>query len=235
MDAEKLVMIEKILKMLELGKDGNGAYTPEQEAANTMAAKMMAKYSIDFADLRNGRPKNHSFEQSNVDGLDETFCAWEGSLAGAIAKAFDCQVVLSKEPSFIMRFCGTKNDLEISVFFYRHLRRTVGRKSEMAHKGRKNQETFAFGMVTTISERLMDLYKRRDEVMDGDCRAMVLVKKDGLQDFVKDRFPNLRYGSPHRLSGSSEAYNGGKEAGRTVNLSRPIAGNKEGMRTIRGH
>lgn len=237
MDEEKLAAMQKIMKLLELGKEGNGAYTPEQEAANTMAAKLMAKYAIDFTELRASNSKGHVFEKMVIDPLDVVYCDWEACLANSIAKAFDVRMVNSKHPVWTINFMGVKSDLEIVIFFYRHLRRTVGRKSEIEFKRKADQETYAYGMVRTISQRLQDLYKKREEVMESDCRAMVLVKTDGLEKFVKDMFPSLTTSKARTLKGSSEAYSRGLADGQKVGLNRPIQGSKgyEKPRLTRGH
>ncbi len=241
MDAEKLAAMQKIMKLLELGKEGNGAYTPEQEAANTMAAKLMAKWAVDFTDLRSINPKSTIFEHHKVDPMDVVYCGWEAVLANCIAKAFDCRVVSCRHPVWTLDFLGTKSDLEIAIFFYRHMRRTVCRKSETEFKRKADQETYAYGMVNTISDRLIDLYKRREEVMESDSRALVVVKMDDLNKFVHNQFPSLTKPRATRLKGSQEAYSKGLADGHKVGLNRPIAGtggnptSKIGMRTSRGH
>jgi hypothetical protein len=236
MDDEKLAAMNKIMKLLELGKDANGAYGPEQEAANTMAAKLMAKWAVDFTDLRGMDAKSNVFEKHKIDPLDCVYCDWEATLANAIGTAFDVRVINARQPVWYLNFLGTKTDLEIAIFFYRHLRRTVCRKSETEFKRKADQETYAFGMVRTIASRLTDLYKRRQEVMESDCRAMVIVKQDGLQDFVKDQFPVIRQGRSTKLKGSSAAYAQGQADGHKVGLNRPIAGNADlKPRLSRGH
>jgi len=225
MDAEKQAAIDKILKLLELGKEDNGAYTAEQEVANTMAAKLMAKFSIDFSDLKTGgTKKSFNYENRVIDPLDVVYCGWEASLAHVIAECFDCKTVSCKHPTWTINFLGTKTDLEISIFFYRHLRRTICRKSELEFRKRADQDTYAYGMVKTISSRLKDLYTKRQEVMQSDCRDLVIVKTDGLQEFTKSLFPTLRKASSTKLKGSSEAWNKGINDGHRVGLNRPIAG-----------
>jgi len=226
MDAEKQSMIDKIMKLLELGKDASGAFSAEQAAANEMASRLMAKHALSFNDLR-GSKKGFSFDRQKVDPLDEIFCAWEASLAKAIAEAFDCSIVTNKSryTPWYLNFLGTKTDLEISIFFYRHLRRTVGRKAEIGFRLKRDREIYAFGMVNTISERLQDLYKRRNAVMDTESSALMVVKVDGLQGFVKNQFPSLKKGRTRWLRGSMEAYQKGQADGSKVSLSRPVSHN----------
>ena len=227
MNAEKQSMIDKVMKLLELGKTENGGYSPEQQAANEMAAKLMAKYALDFSDLR-GSKKGFTFDRQQVDPLDEIYSGWESALASCIARAFDSSVIINKgrrgDPWYLT-FMGTKTDLEISIFFYRHLRRTIGRKAEIGFRLKRDRETYAYGMVDTISERLQDLYQRRNAVMDDDSCALVVVKNDGLSKYVKDQFPNLRKGRSKSLKGSAESYRQGQSDGSKVGLSRPVSHN----------
>jgi hypothetical protein len=224
MDAERQSMIDKVMKLLELGKDGSGAFTAEQEVANNMAAKLMAKHAIDFSDLRSTK-KGHVFEHHKVDPLDEIYSAWEATLANVIGKAFDCKVVMSRprHGTWYLNFLGTKTDLEVSIFFYRHLRRTVGRKAEISFKLKRDREAYCFGMVDTLSERLTDLYQRRQESMDSECRGLVVVKQDGLQDFIGTQFPSLSKGRSRKITGSREAWAKGQSDGRKVGIGRPIS------------
>ncbi len=234
MDAAKAAAMEKILKLLELGKEDNGAFTAEQQAANEMAAKLMAKYTIDFSELRAaGKKGNNVFENHKVDPLDVVYCDWEAVLANCIAKTFDCKLVSSKYPVWHLNFMGTKSDLEITIFFYRHLRRTVCRKAELEYpRNKANQETYAFGMVRTISERLGELYKKREEFIPSDCRDLVIVKKDQLDGYVKSQFPSLRTSRARKLKGSSEAYSRGALDGKSVGLNRPIGHSSGSTRAI---
>jgi hypothetical protein len=233
-NTEKTSMIDKIMKLLELGKDERG-HEGERNSANDMAARLMAKHAIDFTDLRSSKPKSCVFEKQVIDPMDEVFCQWEAVLADGIARAFDCKAVHSRHPVWTINFLGTKTDLEIVIFFYRHLRRTVGRKAELGYKGKRDQETYAHGMVATINSRLDDLYKRREQVMESDCRALIIVKKDDLKLFIKDQFPALSKIRPQKLSNGA-AYAHGKADGQNVGLARPISGGAgEKMRTIRGH
>jgi hypothetical protein len=238
MDAEKSGMIDKIMKLLELGKDERG-HEGERSNANDMAARLMAKHSIDFADLRAGK-KEFNFTRQKIRPMDDSYCAWEGNLFQGLADAFDCKVVhfnyRARDTDWSMDVFGTKSDIEIATFFYMHLRRTIGRKAELSFKKKADVETYAMGMVVTINQRLKDLYQRRQDIMESDSRALVVVKTDGVAKFVSAELPNVVSFKVKSVNGSSESYQRGKTDGQNVNLSRPIANtDRAPMRTIRGH
>lgn len=220
---KQMVMIGKIQKLLELGKDGNGAFSPEAESANRLAAKLMAENAIDFIDLRQGKKPNCSFEQFDM-AMEGTKVDWESYLANVIAKAFDVKVIQSTYDGWKLMYCGVKTDIEISVFFFKYLRRSVGMLSSHSFKRKPDQQNFAYGMVEVIGQRLKKLQDMRNEAIQSmsDCRALMVVKTDGLDKFVKEQFPRLRMLPGTRLKGSAQASAAGREAGHKVNLSRPI-------------
>ena len=223
--ARKEEIVAKIMKLMELGNEENNSNPHEREAASRKAAEMMANYYIDFADLRSEKPKEDVFITIEVDGSADVEIDYESRLAFCIAHAFDCEMINSyrKGPWQIM-FLGTKNDLEIAVFFFKHLRRTLSAMGRLKFPTdvRHSRKNYCFGLVTTIGERLNDLYKRREEFIPSDCRALVVVKKENLQNFFDREFPNRTFGRRTRFKGNLEAYYQGKTDGKTVNLNRPI-------------
>jgi hypothetical protein len=219
-------IVAKIMKLMELGNEENNSNPHEREAASRKAAEMMANYAIDFADLRSEKPKEDVFITIEVDGSADVKIDYESHLAFNIAHAFDCEMINTyrKGPWQIM-FLGTKNDLEIAVFFFKHLRRTLSAMARLkfprdSHHSRKN---YCFGLVTTVGERLEDLYKRREEFIPSDCRALVVVKKENLQNYFNQQFPDRSHGRRTQFKGNLEAYHQGKADGKTINLNRPIS------------
>jgi hypothetical protein len=85
-------------------------------------------------------------------------------------------------------------------------------------------------MCLVLQERLLELYRRVQEIIPSDCRALVLVKKQEVDEFKAKEFPRLQKGSKITMNGSRAAFEAGKEAGKKVNLSRPI-GNDGQART----
>jgi hypothetical protein len=218
-------IIAKIMKLLELSNEEKNDNPNERENASRMAAKMMADYAIDIADLRSSQPKEDTFVTIDVDGSSEVKVDYEASLANAIANAFDCKVISSyRNGPWQILFCGTKHDLEISVFFFKHLRRTLSGMARLnfpkdTHHARKN---YAFGMVSIIRDRLNDLYKKREEFIPSDCTALVVVKKQGLTKYFDQQFPDRKNSRRTSIRGNTNAYYQGQADGKTINLSRPI-------------
>lgn len=254
-------IISKIMKLMELGNAEKNSDTHEQQAAMNMAAKLMAEYSIDFAHLRNVNKDTDSFVQITVDGSDTKKVDFEATLAYQIAKAFDCKVINTTcnvlfggsvpYGSWQMCFVGTKNDLEIAVFFFKYLRRTVyslanrnvtkdNVRPTYAGNGKRKvdlknaKRNYCFGLVTTIGERLTDLYQKREQYIPSDCKELMVVKKDGLDKAFKEMFPHMKMRRTSGFKGDTGAYHKGKSDGMNVNLSRPISNNGAASAQIGG-
>ena len=223
---KKEVIVERIMKLMELGNAENNSNPHEREAAMNKAAQMMADYSIDFADLRSEKPKEDVFVTIEVDGSADTKVDYESRLAFCIAHAFDCEMINThrKGPWQIV-FLGTKTDLEISVFFFKHLRRTISAMARLKFPKdfKHSRKNYCFGLVITVGERLQDLYKRREAFIPTDCRALVVVKKEGLKTFFDNAFPDRTKGRRVQFSGNYQAFHDGKSDGKNINLSRPIS------------
>jgi hypothetical protein len=243
MALSKEEIIGKIMKLMELGNEEKNSNPHEREAATRMAAKLMAEYCVDFAELRSAKPSEDSFATMEVDGSEDHKVDFESSLAGAIARAFDCKVLnLIHFGPWKISFVGSKHDLDIAVYFFKHVRRTMYvmarnnvteatiRPSTYSRSGmastadvKNARRNYCFGMVQTISQRLLDLYMRREEFIPADSKALMVIKKDGLDKFFHDKYPHTRSGRSISLKGDLRSYERGKEDGRRVNLSRPIS------------
>jgi hypothetical protein len=240
-------IISKIMKLLALGSSEKNDNPHERETASRMAAKLMAEYAIDFAELRSSKPSEDAFVTYEVDGSEDRKIDFESALAGSIARAFDCKIINTWTKTYpstwIIAFVGSKHDLEIAVYFFKHIRRTmyamsvknVTVETVRPRNGRRATRTdvnmarrnYCFGMVETISTRMEDLYKKREEFIPSDCRALVVVKKQGLERYFNQQYPNRVKGRRTTLQGDLAAFGKGVEDGKHVNLSRPISSNNQ--------
>ena len=218
---KKQELVERVMKLLALGDADKNDNPHERENAQRLAAKLMAEYSLDFIDLKTHSKKEDLFARFDVPGAEGVKVNWEFSLAGSVAKVFDCNLVGSHLKGWDLCFMGTKSDLEIAVFFFKYLRRTVGRMAEVKYSKIQERNNYAFGMTITLKDRLDDLFKRRDEFIPSDCRDLMVLKKDDLQKFQKEQFPRTHQ-THFSIGKDAASYNRGREDGHRVNLSRPI-------------
>lgn len=234
--AKKDEIITKVLKLLELGNEEKNSNPHEREMATRKAAELMAEYSIDFAELRNGnKPTQEDFIKIDVDGTEQVKVDYESRLAHLISKVFDCKIVnRNVDTHWTICFIGMKQDLEISIFFFKHLRRTVHSMATMYLRNdcpplsRWEQfdvkRNYCLGMVETIRERLEELYKKREEILPSSCRDLMIVKHGSLEKAVDLFFPRRTDSHLSPISGDFRSFYVGKEDGKKVNLSRPIEG-----------
>ena len=223
MDEKKQKMVERVLKLLELGDADNNSNPNERESAMRMAAKLMAEHAIDFVDLRDGQKKDETFITIDIVSASTQKVSWQAALAAAIARTFDCKVISrAGREKWTLTFVGMKSDLEIATFFYKSLRRTVGRMGETTYEKVADRNTYCYGMVLTIADRLTDLFARRAEFIPSDCRDLVLVKTQELDKHYKNLFPNAVNSRKTTLSGSKDSFEKGKADGKKVALNRPI-------------
>ena len=235
-------IIVKILKLMELGNEEKNSNPHERQAAINKAAKLMAEYSIDFVDLRDGKPTEDAFVTMMVDGSDESKVDFEASLAYGIGHAFDCKTINTyrEENRWKIAFCGAKHDLEIAVYFFKFLRRTMyamaaknvtkentsptytrtGSRKVDVRLARRN---YCYGIVTTICSRLEELYLKRAEFIPSNCTALMVVKNDGLRKYFNEQFPNRVSARRTALTGDINAFRRGEADGKGINLSRPIS------------
>jgi len=238
---KKEEIIAKIIKLMELGNEERNSNPHEREAATKKAAQLMAEYALDFADLRNNKPSDDAFAEIDVDGSFVRKVDFESSLAGNIARAFDCKVINTyRNGPWQICFVGLKHDLEIAVYFFKFLRRTMyamanknvtrenvrpsyGRNGRTKIDVQQARRNYCYGIVVTIGERLKELYQKREEFIPSDCKALMVVKKDRVEEFFRQKFPSVIPGRKTALRGDFSAYERGMKDGHSVNLSRPIA------------
>ncbi len=225
----KEAIIAKIMKMMELSNEEKNNSPHEREVAAQKAAELMAKWCIDIAELRTSKPKEDVFVTINVEGSSEVKVDYEACLANCIARTFDCRMINTyRNGPWAMSFCGTKHDLEIAVFFFKYLRRTLFAMARLNFpKSLNSRRNYCYGMVEIISKRLEELYQKREEFIPSDCRSLVVVKKDGLQRYFTEQFPFVKKAKRISLNGDMNAYYKGQEHGRNVSLSRPVSGGEK--------
>ncbi len=219
---KKKEMVERVMKLLSLADSEKNDNLHERESAQRLAAKLMSEYSLDFIDLKANSKKEDLFIRIDVGGAEGIKVNWEFSLAGSVAKCFDCKCIGNSADTWKLCFLGTKSDIEIVVFFFKYLRRTVGVMSERRYPQIRERNNYAFGMVMTLKDRLEELFAKREEFIPSNCKDLMVIKNDDLQKYVKDQFPRISH-TRFNIGKDAHSYNRGREDGKKVNLSRPIS------------
>jgi hypothetical protein len=119
-------------------------------------------------------------------------------------------------------YCGSQSDIDLSVWFFKHIRRSIGIQAEREWKKQADRKTFCFSATNEIARRMKELYAAKAEFAISDSRALVVVKKEGLQNFVRGQFPNLVSGRAIKSNGSYAAHLAGQAAGNRISITRPV-------------
>lgn len=225
MDARKLEIIDKIMKLLNLGDETRNSNPHERDLAAKKAAQLMAEYSIDFIDLKEGKAKSYSFMKEEVQGYGFHENTWEAILASGVARIMDCKVITRDwrhEEGWYIIFVGTKSDIELAVFFFKYLRRTINRMAEVSSTKKASRDSYCYGMILTIKQRLEELFRQKEELIPSNCRDLVIIKKDDLNEAFKEMFPNTRRSHLRTSNKDYHAYVKGLEDGKNIPLNRPL-------------
>lgn len=229
---------DKIRKLIALASSPVEA---EAKLAMQKAGELMAKYELSISEIRQaeGRDILDMIKNVTIDGIGEKRRGWESVLSLAIAKAFDSDIVLSSRWNddegcyqWTIVIIGHESDVDLVVYFHKFLRRYIWGMARMEYNTVKDRESYCLGVVATISDRLKEMYKKKEDVMDSTCTALVLVKKDAVAEKKHNMFPNLKYVNLTGNRRNWDAYDKGIKDGHDVNLARPIENTGREMRQV---
>jgi len=222
-------IIDKIQKLIALSASPVEA---EAKLAMDKAGELMAKYEISIAEIReaSGKSINSEIESITIDGIGETRRTWEDLLGLAISNAFDSQIIMTSRyegytKQWQICFIGHKNDVELCVYFHKFLRRHTWGMARTTFSKKKDQDSYCYGIVDTLKERLEEMYKKKQQMMDSTCTALVVTKKGAVDLKMNQMFPNLRLKNLNAHAKNWNAYQKGTKDGHDINISRPISNN----------
>ncbi len=213
----------------------NGA--TEEEAASSMkkATELMVKHNIDIASM----DKNRDKKSGNIEEVKfKTMYKerdWELFLGKACGEVFDCKMLLTNhwnttsnfnhKEIHCINFIGHKSDLVMVGYFFKYLRNYAIHQACFYSKRKKEQNAFCSAFRLTVEKRLIELYKRIEEALDSSTMALVVKKKDAVNKFFKDKYPNIEYTNVKQsMGGSLSARTAGSKSGKAVPLGRPVTG-----------
>lgn len=232
MDPQMLKDIETILKLLNLADEGKNDKANERDVAFRKAQKLMEKWGLQDADVyRHGKMTGAApdiFVTIIVELRGVRKDKLEHLLAHYVAEAFDGQAIGGYEDGKpCVRIYATKLEAEIIVFIFKRLRRSVSKMADLYMKNnpylrRIEKDSYRLGLIRTLGARLKALYKAREEGMDSECRALIVVKKGDINKYIKK---DLGGGSIRQtgvsIHGSKESYERGRADGHNVNIAGP--------------
>jgi len=164
----------------------------EVEACELKAAQFMAKYKISMTQATQTQESSDplkGLEREDTEFIETGRSDWGYFLAFGIARAFDCKCVSMKWANRVS-FMGYADDIDTCKWFFDYLQIEIYLWAEKYNKRKKERNSYAHGMVTTIVDRLKSLYNKVEEIIPSDCRALIVVKKEKVKQFAKIQFPN---------------------------------------------
>jgi len=221
-----------IKKMLNLAMDER---TPKEEADTAMkkATELMAKFDIDWASVQTVE----TIKTNMVEETSEFFYEgsgsrvhWESFLAMEIGIVFDCSVLrvgMKTQAAFL----GHKKDVAECIYFFEYLQGAIAKKIRAKDKEtKKEQNGYGGGLVDRIGERLQELYAKKEEIIPSECRDLVLVKKDEVKKFMKEKYPKIT--TSHYKGGDRSSFEQGRKDGDSISLNKAVGGGNESTGSI---
>lgn len=228
MSVDKDKIIDKIKKLLKLGRNSN----VKGEAENAIAAAMRLAAGIGLSveeitpDEEN---KTEPIKEYFTEIHKTTFEKWERSLADGIADALGCIVLFCGRSNWYMRLSlvGTEKDVILFNWLYPYIKKQLHKlyKKEFENYTFKTpgkiRRSWFMGAVERVNERALEFFNTEATQEERNQYALVVLnKKDQAQKLVDDM------GIKEMRSVSSEydwyAVRMGMEAGDKVVMARPV-------------
>lgn len=202
-------LMNKVNKLLALA--GNNPSQEEANAAYLKAQKLIAEYNLNMDEFSEDKesivmmPATHS----NNEGYRTT-------LAMILAKNFRCRVIMSGNQ---VNFIGYKTDAEVCVQVFNHAYKVSHNAGLRLERQARKEGRSTRGVANCY---WMGFCAGIREVLDEQCRALMIVVPDEVNQELNARAGG-KYRGGMRLRGTDmSAYNAGKSDGRNHMRSRQI-------------
>jgi hypothetical protein len=221
---EKTPIIEKIKKLLALADSSN-----EHEAALAAghAQRLLAEHNLAMTDIEAAHQpdKADTVETSVPRSLPK----WLRHLCSGVSSAFDCQAV-HHPATGKMTFIGVGADLQVAVYTFTYLERTVRMLCSCYMKLHANnavtnrhrelmRQSYFLGAVTTITTRL-----REQQVQTPINTGALVPVKEGLIRQAMSEIGKIRTMHSRKSYINSSAYNCGQADGKAIGLRHGVTG-----------
>ncbi len=228
MKDEKQKIINKIQKILIQAKDQED--TPEGKTFKRHAAMLMAKYRIQETELD---LETDNFIADVYEFLNDRKKQpqWVPEIVSTFAYTFDCKMVYRRKwDSVEYELIGTFSDIETALYFIEvvcnHIEaETFETFPQKTYWKKRNQLGNVAAQV--IWNRAWELKSQMDSSIheDESCTALVIMKKEEIQDAVDELYPNLKVGRKKKtdLPTDQRTWDRGRAAGESAPLNFAIA------------
>lgn len=204
MDKQQKVM-ERINNLLNKTVE-NGCTVEEAASAAKMAQKLIAKHHVDMREFS---------ESEDVDAETATCSTpWQTTLATTISRRMCCDVIYETIPNTRKRrltFVGHDTDRKAVIELWDKLVKVCNDGIKIEKRIYKDRYGSARGVAESYARGFIRAIR---EAMDEQCRALMLVVPEEVNNKVKEIFPEVHTEKPRKLKLWKTAYENGMSAGR---------------------
>lgn len=235
-------IIEKIAALLRLAENAGTAAEAENAAAH--AARLMAQYRVDAAEVGASGVEPEEPIHCATEALyeeDARATTWLGVLALGIAKSQSCEVWYSRRGwRRVLRIAGRASDIAAVRYLYAYLSCEIDRLARGAQRsgaiapGKTAANNFRHGAVSEVIARL----KSETQAVYTAAGSTALATVDDHRAAVRvwtQKFTgsSLRAKSSSRSNVDYHAREAGREAGRAIPINRGL-NEARGVRALGG-
>lgn len=222
-------VMRRVRKLMALANDGRGDVN-EMAAAAEMAAKIMAKYRLDYADVLAAELKAGAKFDTSIHGTPKygraarRAKAWFGILGIAVARLNEC--CFENLPEGVTQFYGVESDVLVAGYMQDYLSDQIHRAASAYYaltKNTRGADEFAFGMAQEIVSKLKAI---KPEITSTGT-ALVVTKARVVEEHFGRYMTTVRVRGPR-----SEAGEWGKQAGARIDVGRRGMGSAVGGQNL---
>lgn len=229
-------ILEKVRKLFahaeSAGQLGNQA---EAEAFAAKANALLVQHKIDAALLRQEDDTPDELVDVTELGAKDVFgtalvAGWRSILLNGITKAHFCRAIKTGRGMFTV--VGAKSDREVALYLLEQLLRVAPKLAAeavpepigWARTTRRDRNAWLLGFAQGVSAKLREA---RDAARSNPNALVVLNQAQRRTDEAfAVAFPRRTTGGRITFTGSREAYDAGKAAGRAHNVSHGVGGSR---------
>ena len=212
---------EKIKKLMALSSGSN--FEDESNTALAMANSLMEQYNITAKDLDEyGRSQEFGKLTNDQKGEPTLYKIWEKQLMNAMAKLFNCELVLSHEVSrkSTMHILGREGNVRTAIAMNDWIVKKIKEDAKKKYPGRNMsaRNSYALGCVDNICSRVAKMVEDRNK--EGVQNGWGLVPVDEVKQFMRQQFPHLSHSKSKATNSDSKAYGAGIVDGANIGLNK---------------
>ncbi len=216
-EKDNKIIFEKIKKLIALSDSPN-----EAEAASALAKVhlLLAKHGLSMTDISSHDSKNTVIERSILD--KKRLRNWESALLSTIMNATYTEAV-HKPGEGKVYIIGRDINVNAAENLFQYLHETITRISRKYNPVVRHPDSFRYGMVVNINERLKKM--NADETASEDEKQLVL-SMEGKTRSENSGYLEETYGTVRKKRVNNrvdpESYGLGQKVGNKISLSRQI-------------